>query len=156
MLNYIYIILPEPFVVAFVETTYTVIESEEQVEVCVNLTRPPQDILDETVRVNVFNNESSVYIPESAEIASMLMVYTLINSRRACAARVTIVDVCLSLNQRLVSRGSFHPENHIMYSTRKEGQNICGVFSETVSLRRSSTPSIVWPAYSAKVHTAWV
>ena len=42
---------------------------------CVNLTRPPMDILDETVRVNVFNNESSVYIPDRAEIASMLKLY---------------------------------------------------------------------------------
>ena len=40
-------------------------------EVCVNLTHP-QDILDETVRVNVFNNESSVYIPDGTVIASML------------------------------------------------------------------------------------
>ena len=45
------------------------------VEVCVNLTRPPQDILDNAVRVNVFNNESSVYIPDGAEIASMLNLY---------------------------------------------------------------------------------
>ena len=67
-----YCSLPEPFVVAFIETTYTVIEGEGQVEVCVNLTRPPVDILDETVRVNVFSNESSVYIPDGAEIASML------------------------------------------------------------------------------------
>ena len=41
------------------------------VEVCVNLTSPPRDILEETVVVNVFNNESSVYIPPGAEIASM-------------------------------------------------------------------------------------
>ena len=47
-------------------------ESEGSVEVCVNLTRPPQDILDETVRVNVFNKESSVYIPDGADIASMI------------------------------------------------------------------------------------
>ena len=59
------------------ETIYTVIESEGQVEVCVNLTRPRQDILDETLRVNVFNNESSVYIPDEAEIASMLKLYLL-------------------------------------------------------------------------------
>ena len=65
-------LLLEPFLVAFVKTTYTVVESEGQVEVCVNLTRPRQDILDETVIVNVFNNESSVYIPDGAEIASMI------------------------------------------------------------------------------------
>ena len=51
---------------------YTVMESEDQVEVCVNLAHPPQDILDETVRVNVINNESSAYIPDGAVIASML------------------------------------------------------------------------------------
>ena len=66
---------PEPFVVAFVETMYTVTESEGQVEVCVNLTHPPIDSLDETVRVNVFNNESSIYIPHSAEVASMLNLH---------------------------------------------------------------------------------
>ena len=67
---------PEQFVVAFVETVYTVMESESQVEVCVNLTRPPQDILDETVRVNVFNNETSVYIPDGAKMASKLNFHT--------------------------------------------------------------------------------
>ena len=51
---------------------YTVIESEDQVEVCVNLTHPPEDIFDATVRVNVFKNESTVYIPDGAIIASML------------------------------------------------------------------------------------
>ena len=53
---------------------YTVIESDGPVEVCVNLTRP-LDILDNTVRVNVFKNESSVYIPDGAVIASMLKIH---------------------------------------------------------------------------------
>ena len=74
MLKYV-LFLPEPFVVAFVETMYTVTESEGQVEVCVNLTRPRQDILEETVIVNVFNNKSSVYIPDGAVIASMLNLH---------------------------------------------------------------------------------
>ena len=51
---------------------YTVIESDGPVEVCVNLARPPRDILDNTVLVNVFKNESSVYIPGGAILASML------------------------------------------------------------------------------------
>ena len=68
-------LLPEPFVVAFVETTYTVIESEGQVEVCVNLTQPMIDILEETVRVEVFNNESSIYIPTDAVLASEQMLH---------------------------------------------------------------------------------
>ena len=54
---------------------YTVTESEGQVEVCVNLTHPSYEILDEILRVNVFNNESSVYIPDNAEVASMLNLH---------------------------------------------------------------------------------
>ena len=60
----------EPFVVAFVQTTYTVVESEGPVEVCVNLTRPPVDILEETVRVRVTNDEGSIYIPAGVKLAS--------------------------------------------------------------------------------------
>ena len=60
----------DPFEVAYVQTIYTVFESEGQVEVCVNLTRPDFDILEETVRVESFNNESSVYIPADAVLAS--------------------------------------------------------------------------------------
>ena len=62
----------EPFVVAFVETVYTVDESVGAVNVCVNLTRPEVDILDETVNVFVIDNSSSVYIPAGAPLASML------------------------------------------------------------------------------------
>ena len=54
---------------------YTVTESEGQVEVCVNLTHPSTNIVDETVNVNVFNNESSVYIPDGAKISSMLRLH---------------------------------------------------------------------------------
>ena len=59
----------EPFLVAFVQTTYTVIESEGLVEVCVNLTRPV-DILEGTVRVRVINDEGSIYIPAGVRLAS--------------------------------------------------------------------------------------
>ena len=55
---------------AYVQTTYTVIESEGQVRVMVNLTRPDFDILDETVRVETFNDETSIYIPPGAVLAS--------------------------------------------------------------------------------------
>ena len=66
-----------------------------------------------------------------------------VNPRRACAARVTVcLSVCLSA-QHLTSRASFRPENHITYSTGNEGPNVCGVFSKTASLRRSSNPSVV-------------
>ncbi|CAI8015468.1 hypothetical protein GBAR_LOCUS9583, partial [Geodia barretti] len=49
----------DPFVVALVETTYTVFESNESVEVCAQVTDPP-DILDETVVVFVIDDSSSV------------------------------------------------------------------------------------------------
>ena len=65
-----YNIISEPFVVGFVETTYTVDESVGAVTVCVNLTRPMIDILDERVNVFVIDNSSSVYIPPGAPLAS--------------------------------------------------------------------------------------
>ena len=52
------------------QTTYTVVESEGPVEVCVNLTRPPVDILEETVRVRATNDEGSIYIPAGVRLAS--------------------------------------------------------------------------------------
>ena len=59
-----------PFVVAFVETVYTVDESMAAVNVCVNLTQPSKDIIDETVNVYVIDNSRSVYIPSGAPLAS--------------------------------------------------------------------------------------
>ena len=55
----------EQFLIAFVETTYTVDESVGAVNVCVNLTRPMFDILDKRVNVFVIDYPSSVYIPPS-------------------------------------------------------------------------------------------
>ena len=52
------------------ETTYTVYESVGSVSVCVNLTRPQVDILDETVNVFVIDYPTSVYIPPGATLAS--------------------------------------------------------------------------------------
>ena len=59
-----------PFVVAFVRTTYTVEESVGAVNICVNLTQPMIDILDETVNVFVIDDSSSIYIPDGAPLAS--------------------------------------------------------------------------------------
>ena len=56
--------------VAFVEKTYTVDENVGAVNVCVNLTYPVLDILDETVNVFVIDDHSSVYIPSGAQLAS--------------------------------------------------------------------------------------
>lgn len=52
------------------ETVYTLDESVGTVHVCVNLTRPQIDILDETVNVFVVDNSSSVYIPAGYPLAS--------------------------------------------------------------------------------------
>ena len=57
------------------ETVYTVVESDETVEVCVNLTMPDTDILDNTVNVEVFVDDTSIYIPSNALIASKLNNY---------------------------------------------------------------------------------
>ena len=72
---YIYITITfsemtDPFRVAFVEKTYTVDESVGAVNVCVNLTHPTRDILDETVNVFVIDDPSSIYIPDGAPLAS--------------------------------------------------------------------------------------
>ena len=57
------------------------------------------------------------------------------------------LSVCLSVKPHLTSGAFVHPEIDVTYSTGNEGQKICG----TAPLRRSITPSVVWPAYSAKV-----
>ena len=57
---------------------YTVIESEGQVEVCVNLTQPEIDILEETLRVDVFTNDNSVYIPPNSLLASKLLPHCIV------------------------------------------------------------------------------
>ena len=52
------------------ETTYTVDEGVGTVNVCVNLTQPMIEILDERINVFVIDNSSSVYIPPGASLAS--------------------------------------------------------------------------------------
>ena len=52
------------------EKSYTVFENVSAVEVCVNLTEPQIDILNEEVYVMVFNDETSVYIPPGGILAS--------------------------------------------------------------------------------------
>ena len=52
------------------ETTYTVDESIGAVTVCVNLTQPQLDILDETVNVFVIDHPRSLYVPAGAALAS--------------------------------------------------------------------------------------
>ena len=70
------LILTEPFEVAFMETIYNVPEDVGTVEVCVNLTQPPFDILDEFVIVEVFDFPSSVVIPPNVTLASEFTFFT--------------------------------------------------------------------------------
>ena len=60
----------------------------------------------------------------------------IVNPRRACAARVTVVvvSVCLSVKSHLTFGASVRPKNAVTYSVDNEGQHICGVF---LTLRRS-------------------
>ena len=78
-----------------------------------------------------------------------MIISSLINPRRACAARVTVVgSVCVSVKSHLTSEASVRPENAVTFSAGNEGQKICGVFSETAPLQRSSTPSVDGHTYS--------
>ena len=53
---------------------YTVAESSGAVEVCVNLTFPRSDILDEQVTVLVYHNDNSIYLPPTPALASKQML----------------------------------------------------------------------------------
>ena len=84
---------------------------------------------------------------------------SVINPRRACAARVTVVgsvclSVCVSVKSHLTYGASVRPENAVTYSAGNEGQKICGVFSETAPLQRSSTPSVVRPCVQSAIFPA--
>ena len=64
----------------------------------------------------------------------------VVNPRRACAARVTVlgslcVCVCLSVTLNLTSRVLVRLTKDTTYLTGKEGQKICAVFSETAPLQ---------------------
>ena len=69
-------------------------------------------------------------------------------SHRVC------VCVCLSVKSHLTSGASFHPENTVTHSAGDKGQTICGVFSETAQLLRSSTPSLGWPYIRSAIFPA--
>ena len=62
--------------------------------------------------------------------------------------------MCVSVKSHLTYGASVRPENAVTYSAGNEGQNICGVFSETAPLQRSSTPSIVRPCVQSAIFPA--
>ena len=68
----------------------------------------------------------------------------LINPRRACAARITVlgsvcVCVCLSVKSHLTYGASVRPENAVTYSAGNEGQKICGDLPETTAFKSYAT-----------------
>ena len=62
--------------------------------------------------------------------------------------------VCLSVKSHLTSGASFRPENAVTHSACDEGQTICGIFSETAQLPRSSAPSLGWPYIRSAIFPA--
>ena len=57
----------------------------------------------------------------------------------------------MSVKSHLTYGASVRPENTVTYSAGNEGQKICGVFSETAPLQRSSTPSVVRPCVQSAI-----
>ena len=57
----------------------------------------------------------------------------------------------MSVKSHLTYGASVRPENAVTYSAGNEGQKICGVFSETAPLQRSSTPSVVRPCVQSAI-----
>ena len=51
----------------------------------------------------------------------------------------------MSVKSHLTSGASVRPENAVMHSAGNEGQKICGIFSESAPLQRSSAPYLGWP-----------
>ena len=88
--------------------------------------------------VHVYRRMESVFF--NLLLAHMITIRILgvINPRRACAARVTVVGsvcVCLSVTQHLASRTFIRPTNDMTYLTGDEGQKFCGGFSENAPLQ---------------------
>ena len=71
-----------------------------------------------------------------------MQLFLLVNPRRTCAARVTVVvvslcvcvcvclSVCVSVKSHLTLEASLRPENAVTYSVGNEGQKICWVVPE--------------------------
>ena len=85
----------------------------------------------------------------------MCNVYTAAITPRVCTSVLFIgsvcVSVCVSVKSHLTYGASVRPENAVTYSAGNEGQKICGVFSETAPLQRSSTLSVVRPCVQSAI-----
>ena len=75
-----------------------------------------------------FDGVTLMATPHLLEICTTLLK-EVINPRRACAARVTVVgSVCLSVTQHLTSRTFVCLTIGTTYSTGSEGQDFCVIF----------------------------
>ena len=84
---------------------------------------------------------SDASIGQIAVLAKPMLIcifaeYLLINARRACAARVTVLgSVCLSVWSHLTSRMSNRAINEHAYLVAYERQKICGDLPETTAFK---------------------
>ena len=74
------------------------------------------------------------------------------------------MSVCLSVKSNLISGVSVHPENTVTYSAGKEGQQICGVFSETALFKSYGVclpmtsyegTAVTFRALNNRLNTTW-
>ena len=59
-----------PLNVSFEETVYEVVEHDGRVEMCVILTQPDTEIFENSVNVEVFVDDDSIYSPRNSHMAS--------------------------------------------------------------------------------------
>ena len=64
------------------------------------------------------------------------------------------MSVCLSIKSHLTSGASVRRENAATYSVGNKGQKICGIFSKTAPLPRSSTTSLERPYIRSAISPA--
>ena len=64
------------------------------------------------------------------------------------------VRLSICLKSHLTSEESVRPENAVTDSAGNKGQTICGVFSATAPLPRSSAPSLGWPYIRSAIFPA--
>ena len=82
---------------------------------------------------------SSLPRPPKNKVCDKLKIWTvqIINLRRACAARVMVVVVCVSVGQsvprHLSPRAINCSTNNTTYSASDKGRKICRIFSETAA-----------------------
>ena len=97
------------------------------------------------LRCTAMRTVGHFYMRISRVRACVFLVYTHDTPPRVqhfSAFHWVCLCVCLSVKQHLTYGASVRPENAVTYSAGNEGQNFCGVFSETAPLQRYGTCSL--------------